>query len=126
MPVNKKTATLKQVAVLRFYSAGVEGGAGGTSAAASAGFFFSVTKPTITGTRIMRNDRHRNTYPYVGGMGWAVSPSVNVPFPVIVPNPKMQANRAQHPQSIAVTMVAIIPVFLLFIFSPFSLSKRIS
>jgi hypothetical protein len=43
---------------------------------------------------------------------------VKLPPPVTVPMPIMQANNPQHPQIKADAMVAIMPVFLLFMFSP--------
>ena len=39
-------------------------------------------------------------------------------FPVAVTAPNMHINKPGHPHNMAVAMVAIMPVFLLFIFSP--------
>ena len=84
---------------------------GGVASAESV-FLRRVKKPTATGTRMAIRERHSMAYPYAGGVCPEEPPNSNVPFPVIVPMPMMQANSAQHPQITAVAMVAIIPVFL--------------
>lgn len=82
---------------------------------AASGFFRRVKKPTPTGTRMKIKDRQSRTYPIVGDK----APELPIPlksveygmFPVAVTAPKIQENKAQQPQSTAVTMVMIMAVF---------------
>ena len=83
--------------------------------AGASGFLRIVKKPTAMGMMIIMTERQRNAYPKAGGVAWVESPRVKLPLPEILPIPITHVNRPQQPQINAVAMVAIMPVFLLFI-----------
>ena len=94
--------------------------AGGKSSTVSVpGFFRSVKNPTAAGIRIRINARQSITAPYVDGN----TPELLTPFtsveygmlPVAVTAPNMHKNKPGQPQNTTVAIVAIMPVFLLFI-----------
>ena len=77
------------------------------------GFLRNIKKPTTTGIIIKIIDRHRNTYPIVGGILPESLPSEYVPPPNAVAAPKIQRNRPGHPHNSTAATVAIIPFVLL-------------
>jgi hypothetical protein len=90
-----------------------EAGGSGSFGPADSGFLRRVKKPTPTGIRIKIRDKQTSTKPTVGDR----DESLNVPFPAAVIAPNKQRKIPGQPQSNTVAMVAIMPVFLLFIFS---------
>ena len=86
-----------------------------SDAVTASGFLRRVKKPTPTGMRIKIKDRQSNTNPTEGER----LELLKVPLPIAVNPPNKQRNNPGQPQSITAAMVAIMPVFLLFIiFSP--------
>ena len=77
----------------------------------SSGFLRRVKKPTPTGIRIKIKAKQRSTNPTDGER----LDSLNVPCPAAVNAPNKQRNNPGQPQSTTAAMVAIMPVFLLFI-----------
>ena len=83
----------------------------GGSFSVTPGFFRMVKKPTAIGIRIRISEKHTIPKPVLEG-NWA---SLKVPCPAAVSAPNRHINKPGHPQSTTAAMVAIIPVFLLFI-----------
>ena len=79
---------------------------------AASGFFRRVKKPTPTGIKIKTSERQSRTNPTVGGR----LELLKLPCPAAVKAPNKQRNRPGQPQRITAAMVAIMPVFLLFIY----------
>lgn len=81
---------------------------------AASGFLRMVKKPTPTGMRIKINATHTKAMPTAGGR----DDSLKVPLPVAVMAPNKHINKPGQPHNTTAAIVAIKPVFLLFIFSP--------
>lgn len=92
------------------YAAG-GGGVWSLLAGATSGFLRMVKKPTPTGIRMKINATHISAMPTPGARDW----SLNVPLPVAVRAPNKHMNKPGQPHSTTAEMVAIKPVFLLFI-----------
>jgi hypothetical protein len=75
------------------------------------GFLRSVKKPTATGISIKMKATQTNAIPTVGDK----EASLKVPLPVAVIAPNKNINKPGHPHKKTAAMVAIKPVFLLFI-----------
>ena len=97
-----------------------EVGGSGSLLAGASGFLRSVKKPTAMGIIIKMIEEQSMAIPAPAGM----VPELLTPFnsvvygmfPVAVTAPKMHKNRPGHPHKRTAATVAIIPVFLLFIF----------
>ena len=81
------------------------------AATASAGFLRMVKKPTPTGIRIKIKATQTNAMPTEGGN----EESLKVPLPVAVMAPNKHINKPGQPHKTTAAIVAIKPVFLLFI-----------
>ena len=96
-----------------------EAGGIGSLVVDSAGLFRKVTKPTTIGMRINIRDRNSNTNPTIGDrVPVLLTPFTSVEYgmlPVAVSAPNRQRNNPGQPQSNTDAIVAMMPVFLLFI-----------
>jgi len=111
--VIKKRRPKRSPLLLRGYDVG------GKSSVKVAGFFRKVKNPAATGTRIIKKDRHRSTYPIVaekvcGDVTPLLVTSNGVP--VAISAPQMQLINARQPQMAALITVAMIPRVLFCIF----------
>lgn len=85
----------------------------------AAGFLRSMKKPTAAGIKIKMSEKQSIAIPAPAGIVPELltpfNSVVNGMFPVAVTAPKMHINKPGHPHKITVAIVAIMPVFLLFI-----------
>ena len=87
---------------------------------AASGFLRSIKKPTATGMAIKITDKHKNTNPMAVADAGSLLPPTLISAPgtkltKVDIAPKKHINKPGHPHKTTAAIVAIKPVFLLFI-----------